>query len=62
MNEPQIVKVDRIECPVCLTVQQAEVIWDERDVWPIKLHRCEKCSYIIMESEWVTVETVENKS
>lgn len=58
MNEPQVIRTDIIECPCCLTVQQAEVIWDERDPWPIFVHTCVKCGYIVMESEWTVVETV----
>lgn len=54
-SEPQVIRTDSIECPVCLTVQQADVVWDERDLWPIYVHTCSRCNYIILESEWTVI-------
>ena len=39
-----------IVCPECSTTQEAEVVLTIP--WPSFVHHCEKCKYVIMESEW----------
>lgn len=41
---------ETIECPECKCIQQAEV----KHTIPFRtyVHHCEKCAYVIMESEW----------
>ena len=46
--------VETIRCPSCGTVQQAMV--EHTWPWAMFCHFCEKCEYIIMESEWERVE------
>lgn len=42
--------VERIRCPECNYVQQAEV--EHTKPWWCYIHTCRNCNYIIMESEW----------
>lgn len=42
----------RVRCPQCGQEQKAEVIRKEGDAFPIYIHECESCGYVIMESEW----------
>jgi hypothetical protein len=42
-----------IKCPECETQQRAEV--EDAWPWPIYVHECFNCKYIIMESEWQKV-------
>lgn len=44
---------EKIKCPECGTIQEAEV--EQSIPWWIYIHECEKCKYIIMESEWIRV-------
>lgn len=39
-----------ITCPNCEHVQEAKV--DHTSIWNIYVHDCDKCKYLIMESEW----------
>jgi RNA polymerase subunit RPABC4/transcription elongation factor Spt4 len=39
-----------IICPNCQTVQIATL--ELTNPFPIFIHECEKCKYLIMESEW----------
>lgn len=43
-----------IICPNCNSKQLGEV--EETFPWLTFIHECEKCNYIIMESEWVNIE------
>jgi RNA polymerase subunit RPABC4/transcription elongation factor Spt4 len=45
-----LLQEQKIICPECQTVQTATV--ELTDPFPIFIHKCEKCKYIIMESEW----------
>lgn len=44
---------ETIKCPKCGHIQRAEVL--ETAIWNNYVHHCEKCEYVIMESEWETV-------
>jgi len=44
----------KIKCPECGTVQDA--IEEQSIPFWIYVHHCEKCKYIIMESEWERVQ------
>lgn len=50
---------ERIKCPECGTIQLANVM--DTTLWLVYLHDCEKCKYIIMESEWEVVEKPKTK-
>ena len=41
---------EKIVCPECGKVQKAKV--KHTIPFPTYIHECEKCEYIIMESEW----------
>ena len=56
MRKTIIVRTDRIECPRCRILNEAVVTQDDGDPWPSFVHTCERCGYIIMESEWQEVE------
>lgn len=43
--EPQIIR-----CPECQTIQAAIV--EQMFPWWAYVHKCVKCEYVIMESEW----------
>lgn len=45
----------RIRCPQCNLVQDAKVEYYRGDPWPIFVHNCTQCKYVIMESEWEEV-------
>jgi len=44
---------ETIRCPECGCVQMAEV--EHTEPWYSYVHHCEKCGYIITESEWEIV-------
>lgn len=46
---------EKIECPECSAVQWANV--EHTLPWWSYVHECEKCDYVIMESEWNEVKT-----
>jgi len=48
-----VLQIDRIICPMCGQVCEAEVT--ESWPWPSFTHQCEHCGYWIMESEWELV-------
>ncbi len=48
-------KYAKIICPECKVVQKAKEVFYKCDPWPTYIHDCEKCEYIIMESEWERV-------
>ena len=51
MKESQSVKTTvRIVCPECGHIQYANV--EDTIPFPTYIHECERCKYIIMESEW----------
>ena len=45
--------IEQIECPQCKTIQNATV--EHLPTFWSYVHHCEKCKYIIMESEWQKV-------
>ena len=45
---------ETISCPECETVQDADVLLCPP--WDIRVKECEKCHYLIMESEWNVVQ------
>lgn len=47
-------KTVRIICPECGQIQYAKV--EHTIPFSTYIHKCEKCEYIIMESEWQRVE------
>lgn len=51
-----IVRTECIVCPNCETAQDANVEMTPYHVFPAYVHNCENCEYIIMESEWETVD------
>lgn len=50
------VRTDLIVCPSCDHEQEAHVTYTDGDPFVTFIHTCEKCGYIIMESEWETVD------
>lgn len=50
-------RFERIKCPQCGTIQDAEVL--KTIPWFTYIHTCEKCDYAIMESEWNRVDNNE---
>lgn len=44
---------ENIKCPECGCVQDACVM--DGGVFPVYIHECNECSFIIMESEWDAV-------
>lgn len=46
---------ETIKCPKCERVQTAQVTRRAEDPFPVYLHECEQCGYVIMESEWEEV-------
>ena len=47
--------IEEIECPECGTRQMAKVI--HTFPWWSFVHHCVACKYIIMESEWILINT-----
>jgi len=45
--------IEQIECPKCKTIQNATV--EHLPPFWSYVHHCEKCKYVIMESEWQKV-------
>ena len=45
-------KIEIIVCPECNKLQKAKI---NNIPFPVYIHNCKKCDYIIMESEWQTV-------
>ena len=41
---------EKIICPECGQIQYAKV--EDTIPFPTYIHKCEKCEYIILESEW----------
>lgn len=56
---PSSDKYGRIICPECGREQNAQVL--ETSLWNIYVHTCERCGYVIMESEWETVDDEEEE-
>ena len=48
----------KIQCPECRQVQDAQV--ELTFPFHTYIHTCEKCKYVIMESEWMEVKIVTN--
>lgn len=48
---------ERIFCPKCITEQDAEIWSEAGQPWPVIAHTCERCGYLIGESEWQPVGT-----
>lgn len=58
--ESKIIGTETIECPECGSHENAQI---EGDVFFASyLHECKNCGYLIMESEWQPVETLEGKA
>lgn len=51
---------ETIRCPECGTVQEAEV--EATIPWFTYIHTCEKCGYVIMESEWERMDDLKGES
>lgn len=43
---------ETIVCPECWFTQKATVTHRKGDPWPTFIHECERCGYLIVESEW----------
>ena len=52
-----IVRREKIVCPNCQAVRDAEVHFEDWMPFPAYVHTC-SCGYTIMESEWERVEKV----
>lgn len=50
----EILSQEKIICPECGQIQYAKV--EDTIPFATYIHECEKCKYIIMESEWLRVE------
>jgi RNase P subunit RPR2 len=50
-----VVTYERIVCPQCETVQGAAVQRFSA-IWPVYVHMCMTCGFVITESEWNSVE------
>jgi hypothetical protein len=59
--ETKVLRTDTIICTECGHIQKADVTYTQGDPWPSYVHWCEKCNYIIMESEWQTVGNATNE-
>jgi len=53
--QTKVIRTDTIRCPICQTVQQADVL--EADDYPFLLfaHQCTNCHYAINEKSWSVV-------
>lgn len=49
------VYTDLIVCPRCALLQEADVTYEPADPWPTYVKECDRCGYIILESEWDSV-------
>lgn len=49
----EIIK-ESIVCPECQTTQEAEVV--NATPFPVYVHECQHCNYMITESDWVKSE------
>ena len=47
---------ERITCPNCDTVQEANVGTNKNLPWLAYVHWCDSCGYLILESEWNVAE------
>jgi hypothetical protein len=43
-------KIEKIICPDCSTIQIAKIKFTM--MWPVYIHECVHCKYMIMESDW----------
>lgn len=50
----------RIKCPECGTIQDA--IIEHTLPFSTYVHFCEKCGYVIMESEWEEIKETEDEN
>lgn len=50
---------ERIRCPNCEVEQVATV--EHTWPWHTRVHECDRCKYLIMESEWNTLTVIENE-
>ena len=50
MKKGEVIKTEWIVCPECSIKQEANVRYDFP--WLVRIHECEQCEYVIMESEW----------
>ena len=58
--ESKVIGTETIECPECGSHEKAEI---EGDIFFASyLHECKKCGYLIMESEWQSVELLAGKT
>lgn len=46
----KVISVEKIWCPECEHIQDADVL--EAFPWNVRIKDCENCGYLIMESEW----------
>ena len=54
--------LERIQCPMCECVQDAEVVFQSWMPFPAYVQECRECAYMITESEWNKVGTFEERS
>jgi len=47
-----VISRDAIVCPQCDAPQVGTVTQREGDPWATCIHTCDRCGYLIMESEW----------
>lgn len=50
-----IIRTDTIVCPDCGWLQDAPIEFRNRDPYPTYFKECERCGYLILESEWQSV-------
>jgi hypothetical protein len=51
-REIETSRTEKIICPNCAQIQDAQVIYYKGDPWESYVHNCIRCQYVIMESEW----------
>lgn len=43
---------ETIRCPACTAIQLGEIVTGPGLPWPVVVHHCDRCGYLIHESEW----------
>ena len=55
-REIETSQTEKIICPECAQIQDAQVIYLKGEIEPNYYHKCIRCNYIITEEQWDTVD------
>ena len=55
-REIETSQTEKIICPECAQIQNAQVVYYKGDPFPSYFHTCTRCQYVIKEDEWDTVD------